>query len=60
MSKKSVIERGRKRQLLTNRYFSLISDLKKKIVDAETFDQKMLYNSILQKLPRDSSLSRVV
>ena len=60
MAKKSIVEREKKRRLLVNKYFLLRFSLKDKIKAAESLDQKLFYHSLLQRLPRNSSLSRLV
>jgi hypothetical protein len=58
MSKKSVVERERKRVPLKNRYLQLRNFLKGKIKFSKTFQEKFFYLCQLQKLPRNSSFVR--
>ena len=60
MAKKSVIERQKKRERLIKKYASLRTELKIKIRNAKSFEKKLLYYSKIQKLPRDSSISRIM
>lgn len=60
MAKKSIIEREKKREILTNKYSKIRSDLKNKIKLEKSFEGKLAYYSQLQKLPRNSSLTRIV
>lgn len=60
MAKKSIIERENKRQLLVKRFVSQRNDLKIKILNSKSFNEKLFYQSLLQKLPRNSSLCRLV
>ena len=60
MAKKSVIEREKKRRLLVKKFAAIRLYLKEKITTSSSFEQKMFYSAQLQKLPRDSSFSRLV
>lgn len=60
MAKKSIIEREKKRKLLSIKYYRLRKFLKGKIESADSFDKKLFFYSQLQSLPRDSSFSRLV
>lgn len=60
MAKKSVIEREKKRELLVKKYSELRNSLKEKIRNESSFEQKLYYCSLLQKLPRNSSNSRLI
>jgi small subunit ribosomal protein S14 len=60
MAKKSIIERERKRENLVEKYTVLRRSLKDKIKAEESFEKKLEYYSKLQKLPRNSSPSRLV
>nr|YP_009145405.1 ribosomal protein S14 [Cryptoglena skujai]AKL39030.1 ribosomal protein S14 [Cryptoglena skujai] len=59
MSKKSVIERDKKRRLLFNKYNVLRKTLKENIKSSINFEQKFNYYSKLQELPRNSSFIRI-
>lgn len=60
MAKKSLIEREKKRRILSAKYSDLRKYLKEKIELSSSFEQKLFYHSQLQRLPRDSSFSRLV
>ncbi len=60
MAKKSIIERERKRESLAKKHSVLRRFLKGKIKSSLSFEEKLFYNSQLQKLPRNSSFSRLV
>lgn len=60
MAKKSIVQREKKRKALVKKYSTLRSTLKEKIIDEKSFEKKLdLYHKI-QKLPRNSSPSRLV
>ena len=59
MAKKSIVEREKKRETLVNKYSELRKSLKEKIKSEESFEKKLGYYSQLQKLPRNSSPSRL-
>nr|YP_009306405.1 ribosomal protein S14 [Caulerpa cliftonii]AOP19309.1 ribosomal protein S14 [Caulerpa cliftonii] len=59
MSKKALIERQRKRILLVNKYFLKRQNLKKQIRQEPLISKKFQLQQKLQKLPRDSSSSRL-
>nr|YP_009541127.1 ribosomal protein S14 [Lepocinclis steinii]AYQ93630.1 ribosomal protein S14 [Lepocinclis steinii] len=58
MSKKSLVEREKKRNLLVKKYFLLRKFLKNELVHSESFEDKLNYSFKLQKLPKNSSPSR--
>lgn len=60
MARKSIIEREKKRKFLSSKYSASRKFLKDKIKSSNSFEQKLFYQSQLQKLPRDSSFSRLV
>lgn len=60
MAKKSMVEREKKRQILSAKFFNIRKELTLKVKEATNFDEKFLYNSLLQKLPRNSSPSRLM
>ena len=60
MSKKSLIEREKKRRYLFNRYLSLRTFLLDKLILSSTFDEKLFYSFKIQKLPKNSSSSRLL
>nr|AYC63967.1 ribosomal protein S14 [Flabellia petiolata] len=59
MSKKALIERQKKRELLVNKYFVQRQNLKKQIKKEGRFSAKFQLQQKLQKLPRDSSYIRL-
>lgn len=59
MAKKSMIERDRKRASLVRKYATKRSELKMKIRDAVSFEEKFSLHCELQNLPRNSSPTRV-
>lgn len=59
MSKKSLIERQRKRQYLVNIYFKKRQLLKQKIKREKSIQNRFEFQQKLQKFPRDSSYVRL-
>jgi small subunit ribosomal protein S14 len=59
MAKKSMIEREKKRIKLHNKYALKRSILLKKYQNEESFNLKLELHSKLQKLPRNSSKTRI-
>ena len=60
MAKKSVIARQRKRELLVAKYAQRRQELKRKVSDETlSYDERWDAMMALQKLPRDSSPSRL-
>ena len=59
MAKKSIVQRERKREALVKKYNSMRSSLKKSIKNEESFEKKLNLYSKIQKLPRNSSSSRL-
>jgi small subunit ribosomal protein S14 len=60
MARKSIIEREKKRRLLSSKYSGIRKFLKDKVKSSDSFEQKLFYQSQLQKLPRNSSFSRLL
>lgn len=60
MAKKSVIERQKKREIIVKKYQYKRNLIKKNIKNAQSFKEKFEFYTELQKLPRDSSTSRLV
>jgi len=60
MAKKSVIERDKKRKLLVEKFLPLRNSLKEKFAFANSFEEKLFYQAKLQKLPPNSSISRIL
>ena len=60
MSKKSIIEREKKRSLLCKKYSNLRKSLMEKIDSSSSFEERLGYYFELQKLPRNSSQIRLV
>ena len=54
MAKKSMIERDKKRESLTQRHLQTRKKLKAKVKHAKSFDEQLQLQSVLQKLPRNS------
>jgi hypothetical protein len=59
MAKISIIEREKKRKFLVKRFAFVRNKLKNNIISSDNFNKKFLYQSLLQKLPRNSSFSRL-
>lgn len=59
MAKKSMRQREAKRMKLVDKYRDSRSKLKRKIKQSNSFDQQLLIQVQLQKLPRDSVQSRL-
>lgn len=59
MSKKSLIEREKKRRFLVKKYFSLRKFLKHELIHSQTFEDKLVCSFKLQSLPKNSSPSRL-
>jgi len=60
MAKKSMIQREKKRKILSEKYYKLRKNLTEETKNVDSFDKKLFYNSLLQKLPRNSAPSRTV
>ena len=54
MAKKSMIERDKKREYLTQKYLKIRKKLRKTIKQAKNFDEQLQVQNRLQKLPRNS------
>ena len=59
MAKRSMILREKKRQKLVKRYLPRRTLLKKQILLATTYDEKLRIHGLLQKLPLNSSPTRL-
>nr|YP_009628643.1 ribosomal protein S14 [Acrochaetium secundatum]QBX88426.1 ribosomal protein S14 [Acrochaetium secundatum] len=59
MAKKSMKQREAKRVKLVNKYRNKRAKLKIKIKESNSFDEQLLIQEQLQKLPRDSVQSRL-
>nr|YP_009551267.1 ribosomal protein S14 [Vischeria sp. ACOI 3415]QAA12192.1 ribosomal protein S14 [Vischeria sp. ACOI 3415] len=59
MAKFSVIKRQIRRENLVRRYYELRQKLKHELKEATSFKAKMDFHIKLQKLPRDSSKTRL-
>lgn len=59
MAKKSLIERELKRQKLVNKYKIKRHELLKEFFQAQSFEEKFLIQTKIQKLPRNSSKVRL-
>lgn len=60
MARKSLIQREKKRKILSSKNSLLRKFFKEKLALSESFDQKLFYQAQLQKLPRNSSYSRLL
>lgn len=58
MSKKSIIQRNNKKEILINKYKDYRKELKKLIKKTDNFEEGMKLSQKLQKLPRNSSQTR--
>jgi small subunit ribosomal protein S14 len=59
MAKKSMIERDNKRKKLAHKYFELRKELKNLMKQSSSIDEKCQLHRELQKLPRNSSSTRI-
>lgn len=59
MSKKSLIQREIKREKTYNKFNKVRTNLKENISLSETFEERIKNYSLLQKLPRNSSKTRL-
>jgi small subunit ribosomal protein S14 len=59
MAKKSMVEREKKRLHLVNRFFQKRHNLKMQIQSTTSFKEQLLLSVKLQKLPRNSSVTRL-
>jgi small subunit ribosomal protein S14 len=59
MAKKGIIQRQIRRENLVRRYSEVRQELKKELKLAKSFKAKMDLHTRLQKLPRDSSKTRL-
>lgn len=59
MAKLSVINRQNRRENLVRKYYDLRQQLKNDLKLSDSFKQKMTLHAQLQKLPRDSSKTRL-
>jgi small subunit ribosomal protein S14 len=59
MAKKSMIEREKKRSKLVSKYAGKRLEIKEKIHSAVNFNEKFALHCELQKLPRNSSATRL-
>lgn len=59
MAKKSMIQREQKRQKLVLKYASKRAYLKNKMKEVVNFEEKLDYHRQLQRLPRNSSATRL-
>jgi small subunit ribosomal protein S14 len=60
MAKKSIIEREKKRKNLVSKYSNTRKEIKEQIALSQSFEQKLIYHSKLQKLPKNSSPVRLL
>ncbi len=59
MSKKSVIVRQEKRLIIVEKYKKIREEIKEKIKKTENLEEKINIHNRIQKLPRNSSKSRL-
>lgn len=59
MPKKSILERQKKREKLTKKYFEKRKNLKTLLKQSVTLKEKAIIYHQLNKLPRDSSFTRL-
>nr|YP_001019113.1 ribosomal protein S14 [Chlorokybus atmophyticus]Q19V89.1 RecName: Full=Small ribosomal subunit protein uS14c; AltName: Full=30S ribosomal protein S14, chloroplastic [Chlorokybus atmophyticus]ABD62245.1 ribosomal protein S14 [Chlorokybus atmophyticus]WKT05667.1 ribosomal protein S14 [Chlorokybus atmophyticus] len=59
MAKKSMIEREKKRQKLVAKYAELRKEIKEQMRLASSFEEKLNLHRKLQRLPRNSSSTRL-
>nr|YP_009144908.1 ribosomal protein S14 [Euglenaria anabaena]AKJ83355.1 ribosomal protein S14 [Euglenaria anabaena] len=59
MAKKSIIEREKKRRFLVKKFSTIRIYLRDKIKSSSSFEEKMFYSAQIQRLPRNSSSSRL-
>nr|QUE28810.1 ribosomal protein S14 [Porphyropsis coccinea] len=59
MAKQNMIQREKKRELLSNKYKLKRLDIKRQIKATKSFEKKLELQKQLQKMPRDSASCRV-
>lgn len=59
MAKESLIVREKKRVVLVNKYRNIRRFLKGKVRKSNFLDEKLYYHNFLQRLSKDSSLTRL-
>ena len=59
MAKKAMVERELKRKHLVAKYAEKRAHLKTEMKNAESLQEKLMYQAQLQKLPRNSSANRL-
>lgn len=59
MAKKSIIERELKRKALVNKFEKLRNELLQRLKRTHAFEEKLLINEQIQKLPRNTSRVRI-
>ena len=60
MAKKSIIQREKKRKKLTTKYLEIRNEIKEQIKVNKSFEQRLVYQSKLQNLPKNSSKVRLI
>ena len=60
MSKKSIVEREKKRKFLSSKYSVVRRFLKEKLKASDSLEQKLFFQAQLQNLPRNSAFSRLL
>jgi len=59
MAKKSMLEREKRRKILSVKFYQIRKELIFKLKKANSFEDKLAFNELLQKLPRNSSPIRL-
>lgn len=59
MAKKSMLEREKRRKILSVKFYQIRKELIFKLKKANSFEDKLAFNELLQKLPRNSSPTRL-
>ena len=59
MAKESIKIREKKRVILADKYLQLRRFLKGKVKQSESLDEKLYYHNFLERLPKDSSFTRL-
>jgi small subunit ribosomal protein S14 len=59
MAKKSMLEREKRRKILSVKFYQIRKELIFKLKKANSLEDKLAFNELLQKLPRNSSPIRL-
>jgi len=60
MAKKSIIQREIKKEKIFNKFKTIRENIKKEIINSKTFEERIYNFALLQKLPRNSSKTRLL